>query len=105
MNIVGRRKIWFTLSTVLVGLAVIAIVSFGFQESAEFKGGTLWNFSIPVNTPALADVQTEFSNTLHVPNASVSFDSTNQSFFVRFDTIDETTHATYLAALKTQAGK
>ncbi len=46
-NIVGHKKIWFTLSIILVGIAVIAVAAFGFQQSAELKGGTLWEFKIP----------------------------------------------------------
>jgi len=102
LNIVGKRKIWFALSGTLVALAVIAIIAFGFQESAEFKGGTLWNFSVPVNTPSIADVQTEFAGILNVKDATVNFDPTNQSFLVRFGTVSETDHAAYLSALKSK---
>ena len=46
LNIVGHKKIWFTISIILVGIAVIAIAIYGFQESAELKGGTLWEFKV-----------------------------------------------------------
>jgi preprotein translocase subunit SecF len=100
LNIVGHRKIWFTFSTILVGCAVLAIIVFGFQESAEFKGGTLWEFKAPVENPTTAQVQDIFVNTLHVPDAEVDYDTTDQAFLVRFDSIDEATHQADLTTLK-----
>ena len=102
LNIVGHRKIWFTISAIFVGAAIVAIAMFGFKESAEFKGGTLWTFKIPTVNVSVSDVQSVFINTLHVPDAAVNFDQTNQEFLVRFGTIDEPTHQTYLSALKTK---
>ncbi len=100
LNIVGRKKIWFALSTILVGLAIIAIATYRFQLSAEFAGGSLWEFKVPVNQPSLTDVQNVFTNTLHVDGAQVTYDSTNQEFLASFNTIDETTHQQYLKILQ-----
>ncbi|HVM76542.1 MAG TPA: protein translocase subunit SecF [Candidatus Paceibacterota bacterium] len=100
MNIVGKRKLWFAFSAVLVGLAIIAIATYGFKLSAEFKGGSLWEFKIPINQPSLADVQGAFSNTLHIDGAQITYDSTNQEFLARFDTVSETSHQQYLKILE-----
>ena len=67
LNIVGHKKIWFTISIILVGIAVLAIATFGFQESAELKGGTLWEFKVPGQNLSAADVQTILQNDLHIP--------------------------------------
>jgi preprotein translocase subunit SecF len=98
LNIVGRKKIWFTLSCILVGLALVAIAIFGFKQSAEFLGGSLWEFMIPAASPSLTEVQNFFANDLKVAGATITFDSTNQSFLARFDTTDEATHAKLLSA-------
>jgi len=98
-NIVGHKKIWFTLSIILVGAALISIAVFGFQESAEFKGGTLWEFSVPGQNLSSADVQAEFVNNLHILDAQTNYDPTNQSFLVRFGTVNETAHQADLTAL------
>jgi preprotein translocase subunit SecF len=102
LNIVGHRKIWFTISIILVGIAVVAVASFGFKQSAELKGGTLWEFQIPGQNVAISDMQNFIANNLHVTNAEVNFDSANSSFLVRFDTIDEATHQQDLTAFKSQ---
>ncbi len=101
LNIVGHKKIWFTISIILVGIAVLAIATYGFQESAELKGGTLWEFKIPGQTLSVADVQNELTNNLHIADAEVNMDNGDQSFLVRFDSIDEPTHQQYLNELTT----
>ncbi len=102
LNIVGHRKIWFTVSGILVGVAIIAMLVFGFKQSAEFKGGTLWEFSLPGTSASLGDVQQFFSSNLHIANADISVDNGSESFMARFDSIDEATHQTDITALKAQ---
>jgi preprotein translocase subunit SecF len=99
LNIVGHRKIWFTISIVLVGIAVLAIATFGFQESAELKGGTLWEFQVSGQNVSVSDVQNEFTNVLHIPDAEVNADNGDASYLVRFDSITEATHQEYITAL------
>jgi len=99
LNIVGHKKIWFTISIILVGIAVVAIATFGFKESAELKGGTLWEFKVSGQTLSTTDVQNMLANNLHIADAEVNSDSGNQAFLVRFGTIDEPTHQQYISAL------
>ncbi len=101
LNIVGHKKIWFTISIILVGIAVVAIATFGFKESAELKGGTLWEFTVSGQNLSVSDVQNELANNLHIADAQVNFDSANQSFLVRFGNVDEQTHQQYVNELTT----
>ena len=39
-DIVGRRKIWFTISTVLVVLSAIFLIKPGLNPGIEFRGGS-----------------------------------------------------------------
>ena len=100
LNITGHRKIWFTISIVLVGAALVAIAAWRFQESAEFKGGTLWEFSAVADNPAQGDVQNFFVNNLKLADAQVSYDAQHQIFLARFSTIGEPAHQADLASLK-----
>lgn len=99
LNIVGHKKTWFAISIILVGVAVAAMFMYGFQQSAELQGGTMWNFTVPGQTLSVADVQNAFGNTLHVNNAIVTYDSSNNSFIVTFNTVDEATHQQYVHLL------
>ncbi len=101
LNIVGHKKIWFTISIVLVGIAVVAIATFGFKESAELKGGTLWEFTVSGQNLSVSDVQNELANNLHIADAQVNFDSANQSFLVRFGNVNEAAHQQYVNELTT----
>jgi preprotein translocase subunit SecF len=102
LNIVGHKKIWFTLSSILVGVAVVSMIVFGFKESAEFKGGTLWEFSIPASNASLSDVQSFFATNLGISDAQISYDATNQSYLATLDVLDEATHQQDLSALTKQ---
>jgi preprotein translocase subunit SecF len=102
LNIIGHKKIWFTISIILVGIALVAIAAFGFQQSAELKGGTLWEVKVPGQTVSAPDVQTFFENNLHVPDTQVTVDNGNQSFLVVFGSISETVHQQYMSELKAQ---
>jgi preprotein translocase subunit SecF len=102
LNIVGHKKIWFTISIILVGIALVAVAAFGFQESAELKGGTLWELKIPGQAISAADVQTFFQNNLHVPDAQVTVDNGDQSFLVVFGSVNETVHQQYISELTAQ---
>ena len=101
LNIVGHKKTWFAISIILVGVAVAAMFMYGFQQSAELQGGTMWNFTVPGQTLSVADVQNAFANTLHVNDAIVTYDSTNNSFIVTFNTVNEATHQQDLHLLTT----
>lgn len=96
-NIVGRKKIWFAISGVLVGVALLAIAFFGFKQSAEFLGGSLWEFQIPSSQPALSGVQDFFANNLKIDGAVITLDTTNNSFLASFNTVDEAAHQKFLS--------
>jgi preprotein translocase subunit SecF len=102
LNIVGHKKIWFIISGILVGAAVLSVIFFGFKESPEFKGGTLWEFSVPATSISQGDVQTFFSSNLGVQDAHVSFDPASKSFLATFDVITEAQHQQFLTSLKGQ---
>jgi preprotein translocase subunit SecF len=101
LNITGHRKIWFTISIILIGLSLLAIGVWRFKESAEFKGGTLWAFSAVADNPSLASVQNFFTDNLNLGDAQVSYDAQHQVFLATFSSIDEAAHQADLSALKT----
>lgn len=57
-NLVSYRKIWFTLSTLLVLPCIAAIVIFGFNWGIDFTGGTILDlhFNQPVSVAQVRDV-------------------------------------------------
>src|SRR5262245_25548665 len=47
IDVVGRRRLWFILSLVAIGVSVIALIVQGLNLGIEFKGGTQARFSTP----------------------------------------------------------
>jgi preprotein translocase subunit SecF len=50
-NIVGRRRIWFSIAACLIAIAILVPVFKGFNFSVEFKGGSLFTVSGVGNNP------------------------------------------------------
>jgi preprotein translocase subunit SecF len=47
VEFVGRRKLWYTISGLILVISVIALAVFGLNYSVEFKGGNLFKFTAP----------------------------------------------------------
>jgi preprotein translocase subunit SecF len=50
-NIVGRRRIWFSIAGVLILIAILVPVFKGFNFSVEFRGGSLFTVSDAGSSP------------------------------------------------------
>jgi SecD/SecF fusion protein len=108
-DIIGRSKIWFGISSVLVGISLISLLVQGLNFGIDFKGGTLMEieFQKEVNKDQLIS---EFSKIdeklteieLGTPHIVTSTNETgNESQIVRFGYIDTQTHDQILSELKT----
>ncbi len=103
LNIIGKRKIYLAVSGFLVGLAVLAMVLFGFRQGIDFTGGALWQFKLPADTTS-EQVQTAFQTDLKIQDAKITFDLKNEVFFVRIPNLAEAEHQAFAAELKTKFG-
>ena len=102
INIVGKKKIYFTVSGILIVASLLAIISFGFKQGIDFLGGTLWQFKIPKNAPTLSELENIFKTDLKLPEVKLNFDSSANTFFVRLPTFSEAGHQDALQILKTK---
>ncbi len=100
-----KHKGWFLwISGILVTVAFVAIVAFGFKPGVEFTGGTLWQVrpgDASINESAL---QSFFANTLGQKDAVIYPDLSTNSYLIKLPTIDETQHQSYLAQLNAAYG-
>ncbi|MFN7160946.1 MAG: protein translocase subunit SecF [Candidatus Gracilibacteria bacterium] len=67
--IVANRKVWYSISTVLVVLSILGTALWGFNLSLHFTGGILVEYSFPGTVPSTSEIkdftlaaQTEFNN-------------------------------------------
>jgi len=81
MFIVKYRKIFFTLSAILIGLSLYGMFSYGFDLSIDFKGGTLTEVRYTGDMPTLDELNTKIS-TLNLGGFSVRPSGTT-NFIIR----------------------
>jgi preprotein translocase subunit SecF len=59
VDFVGRKRLWYTISGVILAVSVIALLVFGLNFSVDFKGGSLFKF--PAGTESISQVRTTVS--------------------------------------------
>ena len=59
VDFVGRKRLWYTISGVILAISVIALLVFGLNFSVDFKGGSLFKF--PAGTESISQVRTTVS--------------------------------------------
>lgn len=70
-EVIGRRKAWYLVSAVIVGVAVGAIVLRGFTFGIDFEGGTKVSFPRGEGQATTQQVGTVFNDTIGKPPESV----------------------------------
>ena len=75
LNIVGRRKLWYSVSAVLLLLAIGGIVFRGFNLGIEFKGGA--EFYVPAQSCDISQVREAISSAGEQPAAVTEVGSSN----------------------------
>ncbi|MBY0442673.1 MAG: protein translocase subunit SecF [Mycobacteriaceae bacterium] len=68
-EVVGRRRLWYGISAVIVAIALVSILTRGFTFGIDFKGGT--TVSMPRGDAQVAQVTDAFRHTLEVDPESV----------------------------------
>jgi preprotein translocase subunit SecF len=69
-EVVGRRRLWYAISGVIVAIAVLSILLRGFTFGIDFKGGTTVSF--PRGTATVSQVEEVFRQALgHDPESVV----------------------------------
>ncbi len=99
-NIIGHKNIYFVLSGILIGAAIVSMVLFGFRQGIDFRGGTLWQFEMGGDARPLAEIESVFESDLGQSDARVNLDSTNGILFVRLGELNEADHQKFLEIVK-----
>ncbi|MDO8886718.1 protein translocase subunit SecF [Candidatus Oleimmundimicrobium sp.] len=50
LNLMGRKKVWFTLSGIVISISVIAVLILGIKPGIDFKGGTFLDIKFEKTT-------------------------------------------------------
>ncbi|RZT14137.1 protein translocase subunit secF [Mycobacterium sp. BK558] len=93
-EVIGRRKLWYGVSALIVAIALGAIVLRGFTFGIDFEGGTKVSFPRGDGRATTSQVETVFNDTIGKPPESVVVVGSGGSatFQIRSETLsnDET---------------
>jgi preprotein translocase subunit SecF len=93
-EVIGRRKLWYTVSGVIVAIALLSIVLRGFTFGIDFEGGTKVSFPRGDGQATAQEVETVFNDALgRSPESVVVVGNGNSATFqIRSETLsnDET---------------
>ncbi len=95
LNIIGKSRLWLTISTLIVVAAITAIAVYGLNFGIDFTGGSL----LQVNAAATSTDQ------LRETIATAGFESVvqqgeNESYFIRLAPITEEQHQTIFGVVQ-----
>lgn len=100
LNIIGHRKIYLTLSAIIVGASLFAVLFFGFKQGIDFSGGTLWQLKLSNGSTDVSRIEEVFRSELKISDARLNVDPQNQTVFVRIKEINEQDHQAFLKILQ-----
>lgn len=92
MNIISKKHIFLTFSSLLVAVSIAALVLWGLKPGIDFAGGTLWQLSgDKINLETLAKI---------MPGAVIIPEAANTGYILRFQSISEIEHQDLLARVR-----
>lgn len=100
INIVGKRKTFFTISSLLFLASIISIAVFGLKPGIDFTGGSLMEISFTSERPALSDVQDVFADGTY---GNVLVQPTEETgYLLKMPFISEEQHKAILQTLRSK---
>ena len=89
MNIIGKRKIWYLISLVLIVPGIIALILWGLPLGIDFKGGTL--LDIQYNNPGVQREQIQEKLQANSINEASIQQGSDNTFLIRTTPLDQET--------------
>jgi preprotein translocase subunit SecF len=99
MWVITNRKIFYTISAVLVGVALLSIFVWGLKPGIDFRGGSLLEVSYGTSTPVVADSVREAIAPLSIGEVSVR-ETGERGFMVRMRTLEDKEREAVTGALQ-----
>src|SRR6516165_10511958 len=60
IDFVGRQRLWYTISGVILAVSVVSLIVFGLNFSVDFKGGNVYQF--PAGSTSITAVRQAISS-------------------------------------------
>ncbi len=104
LNIIGKRKIFLSLSALLVIASIVLIGVFGLKQGIDFAGGALWQVRIEQEA-SIDDLRSFIKSDFNIKEFTVTQEPTTKSFLLRLPETNETVHNNYLEKLEGEFGE
>ena len=106
MNIIKYRKIYFSVSGILIFASIVVLAVVGIRPGIDFVGGTLWQIKVLSDNQQLTTdiVKNFFENELKIENIT-AYPAENGNFLFRFGNISEEVHQEYLKKIREKFGE
>jgi len=101
IKIIQRRKIWFSLSIIMVVISIASLATWGLKFGIDFTGGTLMEVGFNQTTLSHDEIKDALKD-LDLGDINIQSSSQNTTF-LKFKSVDETTHQSILSALEKKA--
>lgn len=96
-DFIGKTKVWFSLSGVIIGVGLISMVAFGLTLGIDFKGGTLLDLTLEKQATAEEIKQIAAEGTI--------FSAGERQWVIRTKHLDEEAYGALLQNLEKKFGK
>lgn len=98
-EIIHKRKIWLTFSSILVILSLASIAVWGLRLGIDFTGGSLLEVKFTQERPQVNEVKTTLQE-LNLEGDMVLQPSEDENMLIRFQSIEEDVHQTIISKLE-----
>jgi len=90
-KIIQKRKIWLSISSLLVGLSIVFLAMWGLDLGIDFTGGSLLEVKFPQERPAIEEIKSTI-NELELEGEVVIQPTEEKNALIRFQSIEENVH-------------
>ncbi len=98
LKVIGKNKIWLTISSLLVIASIISLSIFGLNLGIDFTGGSMMNIEFKDITKPNIDEVREIINSLEIEQIKIQPIGEN-GYIIRMPAISEEKHQEILSAL------
>lgn len=102
-DIIGKKKIYLSISAILMIASIGAVTAYGFKQGVDFAGGTAWHMRF-ANNPTVEEVQEALAEDADLKETTVIAGTEGTSVIMRLPELSEQQHAEYRTALEKRFG-
>lgn len=99
MDFIKNRKIFYSISGIIIGISLLSLLFWGFNLGIDFTGGSLWELLIKENITEATEIISEYLKEKDL--GQINIQTTNENTLIlRFSNISEEKHNELLREVK-----